>query len=146
MSCNQAIAFSKLDDSKCNVLFVYWYIQIGKDFFRSKQRGVRQKNLNLSMVKSIPVFKTPLGLQNQFAAIVEKVESIKSRYKQSLTDLETLYGALSQKAFKGELDLSRVPLPSENPVTDAQTYPLAHDENPGSNHEQLLMVAETKDD
>jgi len=54
----------------------------------------------------IPV--PPAALQNQFAAIVEKVESIKSHYHQSLTELENLYGALSQKAFKGELDLSRV--------------------------------------
>lgn len=57
----------------------------------------------------------PIDLQNQFAAIVEKVEGVKSRYQQSLTDLESLYGALSQKAFKGELDLSRVPLPTEGP-------------------------------
>ena len=55
----------------------------------------------------------PIDLQNQFAAIVEKVEGLKSRYQQSLTDLESLYGALSQKAFKGELDLSRVILPTE---------------------------------
>ena len=52
----------------------------------------------------------PSGMQDQFAIIVEKVESLKSRYRQSLTDLEMLYGALSQQAFKGELDLSRVPL------------------------------------
>nr|UKE85566.1 hypothetical protein KXZ65_11835 [Pectobacterium sp. PL152] len=52
-------------------------------------------------------------MQNQFATIVEKVESIKSRYQQSLTELEALYGALSQQAFKGELDLSRVPLPDQ---------------------------------
>jgi type I restriction enzyme S subunit len=55
--------------------------------------------------------KPPIELQDQFATIVEKVEALKSRYQQSLSDLESLYGALSQQAFKGELDLSRVPLP-----------------------------------
>src|SRR5690606_16150552 len=30
-----------------------------------------------------------------------------------LADLEALYGALSQKAFNGELDLSRVPMPTK---------------------------------
>lgn len=59
--------------------------------------------------------KPPKNLQNQFAAIVEKVEGLKSHYQQSLNDLESLYRALSQKAFKGELDLSRVPLPAERP-------------------------------
>ncbi len=43
--------------------------------------------------------------------MVEKIEALKTGYQQSLTDLENLYGALSQQAFKGELDLSRVPLP-----------------------------------
>ncbi|MCA9465670.1 MAG: hypothetical protein KC563_11335 [Nitrospira sp.] len=43
----------------------------------------------------------------------KKVEALKSRYQQNLTDLESLYGALSQKAFKGELDLSQVPLTVE---------------------------------
>ena len=55
--------------------------------------------------------RPPIDLQNQFAGIVEKVEGIKSHYQKSLTDLENLYGALSQQAFKGELDLSRLPLP-----------------------------------
>lgn len=50
----------------------------------------------------------PIELQDQFAAIVEKVEGIKARYQQSLAELENLYGVLSQRAFKGELDLSRV--------------------------------------
>lgn len=54
----------------------------------------------------------PMPLQIQFAAIVEKIEPLKSHYQQSLTDLEALYGALSQQAFKGELDLSRVALPA----------------------------------
>lgn len=60
----------------------------------------------------IPLPSIPL--QNQFATIFEKVEGLKSRYQQSLTDLGNLYGALSQKAFKGELDLSRVVLPAED--------------------------------
>lgn len=51
----------------------------------------------------------PIALQKQFTTIVEKVESIKSHSQQSLTELKNLYGALSHKAFKGELDLSRVP-------------------------------------
>jgi type I restriction enzyme S subunit len=67
-----------------------------------------------------------LELQIQFAAIVQKVAAIKSRYQQSLTDLESLYGALSHKAFKGELDLSRVPLPDIKPEeeTAVVTEPL----------------------
>jgi len=70
-------------------------------------------NINAKELQAIPILKPPAEFQNQFAAIVEKVEALKSRYQQSLADLETLYGALSQQAFKGELDLSRVPLPKD---------------------------------
>jgi len=80
-----------------------------------QNRGVRQANLSNSDIYNIHLSIPPIELQNQFAAIVEKVENLKSRYQQSLTDLESLYGALSQKAFKGELDLSRVVLPAEFP-------------------------------
>jgi hypothetical protein len=55
-----------------------------------------------------------ISLQNQFAAIVEKVSHIQTLYQQSLTDLQSLYGALSQQAFKGELDLKRIHLISDN--------------------------------
>ncbi|ACT09032.1 Restriction endonuclease S subunits-like protein [Dickeya chrysanthemi Ech1591] len=70
-------------------------------------------NISKTNLKSVRLPKPPLSLQNQFATIVEKVESIKSRYQQSLADLEVLYSSLSQRAFKGELDLSRVPLPDQ---------------------------------
>jgi type I restriction enzyme S subunit len=67
-----------------------------------------------SRIYPIRTIDVPFEKQTAFSAIVEKVEAIKSRYQQSLNDLEVLYGALSQKAFKGELDLSRVTLPAAN--------------------------------
>jgi type I restriction enzyme, S subunit len=36
---------------------------------------------------------------------VEKTETLKTQYQQSLQELENLYGSLSQKAFRGELTL-----------------------------------------
>lgn len=47
----------------------------------------------------------PIELQTPFAKIVEKTESLKTQYQQSLQELENLYGSLSQKAFKGELSI-----------------------------------------
>jgi len=92
-----------------------------RDVVRNLASGGHDSMLNISMKK----FKTlgipcpPIDLQSQFAVIVEKVEGIKTRYQQSLTDLEGLYGALSQQAFKGELDLSRVLLATKS-MEDAE--------------------------
>ena len=82
-----------------------------RQIIHSKATGTKVRHTSPTKLESIIVGYPPIDLQNRFAFIVEKVEGIKYRYQQSLTDLETLYGALSQKAFKGELDLSRVPLP-----------------------------------
>jgi type I restriction enzyme S subunit len=86
-------------------------------------------NISKANLKTVRLITPPIRLQNEFATIVGKVESIKSRYQQSLTDLEALYGALSQQAFKGELDLSRVALPAalmegESPVAAAMHAPI----------------------
>ncbi|WP_204139549.1 restriction endonuclease subunit S [Halomicronema sp. CCY15110] len=89
----------------------------------SKEVGGIQKHFNVGAMNRIPFPIPPIELQDEFATIVEKVESIKTSYQQSLTDLENLYGALSQKAFKGDLDLSRVPLPSEDTDTTATEPP-----------------------
>ena len=86
----------------------------GKSYFlRSAKQTTGIASINSTQLKSFPTVIPPINLQNRFAVIVEKVGSIKARYQQNLADLETLYGALSQQAFKGELDLSRIPLNSK---------------------------------
>ena len=80
----------------------------GKKLVSSKEVGGIQKHFNIGAINKIAFPIPPLALQNQFAAIVEKVEALKAKYQQSLDELENLYGSLSQRAFKGELDLSGV--------------------------------------
>lgn len=85
-------------------------------------QGANIQNINQKTLSSLPIPIPDEGLQSQFAAIVENIETLKSRYQQSLVDLESLYGTLSQQAFKGELDLSRVSmpnLPTENVISAA---------------------------
>ena len=79
-----------------------------RQIIHSKATGTKVRHTSPTKLESIVVGYPPIDLQNQFAAIVRKVETLKARYQQSLADLESLYGALSQKAFKSELDLSRV--------------------------------------
>ncbi|MBD2429541.1 restriction endonuclease subunit S [Phormidium sp. FACHB-1136] len=110
---NQACA--AILPSTHNQVFIYEQLKLLYRSIRALGRGGNQENLNLALVKNISLLLPPIELQNQFSTIVEKVECIKTRYQASLADLENLYGALSQKAFKGELDLSRVPLPPTSP-------------------------------
>ncbi|OPD37225.1 restriction endonuclease subunit S [Clostridium botulinum] len=102
-SCNQAIAYAKLDENLVNTIYVYYCIQIGKDFYKSQQRGVRQKNLNLSMVKELEILMPELKLQNQFADFVNQGNTLKFQMEKSLKELEDNFNSLMQRAFKGEL-------------------------------------------
>jgi len=79
----------------------------GMALVSSLEVGGIQKHFNVGALNKIPFPLPPVAMQIQFADIVEKVEATKLRYQQSQVDLEALYGVLSQRAFKGELDLSR---------------------------------------
>ncbi|MBE8723424.1 restriction endonuclease subunit S [Flavobacterium hungaricum] len=88
-----------------------------KFFFKSEyllrqlsklSRGGTMDIINVGIVKEIKISIPPIKLQNKFAAIAEKAEKVKQQYKPSLKELENLFGSLSQKAFKGELDLSKL--------------------------------------
>lgn len=70
-------------------------------------------HMNTGVLDSLEFPYPSIELQDQYGEIASKVESVKSRYQQSLAELEILYCALSQQAFKGDLDLSRVPIPEK---------------------------------
>lgn len=100
-------------NASVNPLFLHILFMISRKYIQSHASKGMKKILSKGDFEKILMIKPPVELQNQFGSIVEKVIDIKSNYQNSLTDLEDLFGSLSQKAFKGELDLSRVPLPTE---------------------------------
>ena len=96
---------------EANPWYIWGYLnsKAGKlRLFNLCRNIVGMANINAQELQDIPILKPPIDLQNQFAAIVAKVEALRGWYTQSLTNMESLYGTLSKKAFKGELDLSRV--------------------------------------
>lgn len=129
--CGTGSMFVRITSKYSPILLQFMIFRTSlKSFLESQAKGVTMKNLNSSILENIEVINPPIDLQKQFSGVVKKVEGIRSRYKQSLTDLETLYGALSQKAFKGELDLSRVPLPSDNTEATAEENPETNEPKP----------------
>lgn len=105
--------FNKItpDKTKVNPTFLEFIINNNfvQNQFKKQITNTVRTFLSLTKIKKVKIPFPPLPLQNKFSQIVEKVESIKSKYEVSLTELENLYGSLSQRAFRGELDLSRVP-------------------------------------
>jgi type I restriction enzyme S subunit len=120
VSFNQQInAIQPGDD--VNPLYLYGLFKLSRAYIQSHASKGMKKILTKGDFEKITMIKPPIYTQNRFSVIVEKIEDVKLLYRTSLSDLEALYGVLSQQAFKGELDLSRVtlpdlPIPGDNPV------------------------------
>ena len=82
--------------------------------FSSMIKGVAQSGLNLSDIRRINIILPPTDIQTSFEKIALKIQNLSLKYRNSLSDLESLYRAFSQQAFKGELDLSRMQLLAEH--------------------------------
>lgn len=90
-----------------NNLFLMYSLSFQKNLMYKKATSTTVPYMNKTTCNSIPVVKPPIELQTQFAQIVEKTEALKTQYQQSLQELENLFGSLSQKAFRGELEIKK---------------------------------------
>lgn len=102
-SCNQAIAFAKINERIASTEFVYYSIQIMREYLLNQQRGVRQKNFNLTMIKNIEVILPPLELQNEFSNRLKDIINFEVMLNNSLYYYNNLFNNLLHKAFNGEL-------------------------------------------
>ena len=60
-------------------------------------------NINAKEFQAIAIPKPPIELQEKFAEIVDGIEGQKARLQAHLTELDTLFASLQQRAFNGEL-------------------------------------------
>lgn len=108
---NQALLKIVLDQKiMSNHFFVFLFTHNSfKNKFFGEVRGSGVPNFPpIVEFKKFDFIYPPLDLQNKFVTIVKKVEALKIEYQASLTELENMYGVLSQKAFKGELNLKKL--------------------------------------
>lgn len=98
-STNQNIAFIKVSDNKeYNSYFVFYHMMSLYEEFMNIGNG-DFKMANLSFVRSLPIIKPPLPLQQTFASRIEAIEEEKQKIQSSLKDLETLLASRMQYWF-----------------------------------------------
>ena len=83
--------------------WLYSYIEISKEHYLRQRRGVRQRNLNLGMIKEFELPLPPVIEQRKFKVIAEKVIDAKKMQEEALLNSKSFFNSLSQKAFAGEL-------------------------------------------
>ncbi|EPS3381284.1 restriction endonuclease subunit S [Vibrio parahaemolyticus] len=137
------LAAITLNKKIANPIFVSYSIHSSPyiwNQFRSKNRGAIMSGLNLGLIKETKLRLPPIESQHEFASIHEKVEQVKRSYQRSLNDLESLYGALSQKVFKGDLDLSQVPLQALEQSTAEVATALPGQEEQSSDEDDNIVI------
>jgi type I restriction enzyme S subunit len=66
-------------------------------------RGVRQANISNEDILSTKIPIPLISKQQKFSDLVEKIESLRAKQRESEKELENLFQSLMQRAFKGEL-------------------------------------------
>jgi type I restriction enzyme S subunit len=104
---NQAIS-GVLPNENIDLQFILNSINSIKPEILSLRRGVRQKNLNLTKIKNIPIYLPPIKEQEK---IVQKLDvlaletkKLEAIYAQKIADLEEMKKSVLQKAFSGQLN------------------------------------------
>src|SRR3989344_79434 len=94
-----------LDKGKMNPMF-FKFLFLSNAILReleNNSHGGTMNIVNVGIIKRIDFPLPPIQLQNQFAKHVQKIEKIKQHQQKSEQEINTLFDALMQKAFKGEL-------------------------------------------
>ena len=95
------IAYLKPDKDKINSRFLHAVIlsDVVKRQIDSKVKGIAQKTLNLSEIKSLQIPLPPLNLQKQFADFVSLTDKSKLAAQKSIEVLQTMKASLMQEYF-----------------------------------------------
>ncbi|MEM2131558.1 MAG: restriction endonuclease subunit S, partial [Candidatus Woesearchaeota archaeon] len=102
---NQRVGRFKINKKLINSFYLLFYCYT--DTFKKEIEKLcstsLQPNVSSFQVNEIKIPLPPLHLQQKFASIVNEVESIKEKQKQSKENIDSLFNSLMQKAFRGEL-------------------------------------------
>ncbi len=90
-------------NNSVNEYFLYYLILNTKKYIQNSSTQSMKGMISKSVFESIRYICPPLPPQLKFSKIVEKVEKLKEYQKESKTQIDDLFNALMQKAFKGEL-------------------------------------------
>nr|WP_231846514.1 restriction endonuclease subunit S [Rhodopirellula baltica] len=92
-------------------------------FFRGERRIVGQPTLNIKQIKETPILLPPHKLCDQFVKFYRLTVDGHSDKQKSTTLVEALFAAIQQRAFRGELDLSRLQIDPHFDLTTKAPLP-----------------------
>lgn len=97
--CNQGFK-NIICGETVNPIYLYHLLMYNINYMKSLGKGATFKEISKKIVEDIKIPVPPLELQEKFAAIVEQIESEKSKIKSAIAETQTLFNALMAEYFE----------------------------------------------
>lgn len=97
--CNQGFK-NIICGETVNPIYLYHLLMYNINYMKSLGKGATFKEISKKIVEDIKIPVPPLELQEKFAAIVEQIESEKSKIKSTIAETQTLFNALMAEYFE----------------------------------------------
>ncbi|MFA0034436.1 restriction endonuclease subunit S [Vibrio sp. 10N.261.49.A12] len=93
------------DENKISVKFLeaLWANNSFQKYIKAFAKGAGQPYYNLTTIKGFEIITPPLVVQEQYVSVLNRVEVSNIGMMEARQELDTMFNALSQKAFSGEL-------------------------------------------
>ena len=123
-ACNQACAAIVAKDEKVLNGFLYHFLTWRYEAIRSLAHGGQQQNLNLEIVRDLPLAYAPLkGEQQEIVAILDAIDRKIDLHRKKRVTLEELFKTLLHKLMTGEIRVGDLDLSALDPPRMALAAP-----------------------
>lgn len=99
---NQAIVGIQIRNKLFNQEFLYYFLTSTKTKIVELGRGVAQNNINMKILKDMPIPLLPIKQQCKIAAILHKIDDLIDKRRQQLALLDTLVKSRFVEMFENE--------------------------------------------
>ena len=110
-ACNQACAAISPHGDVVNVKYLYHFLSFRYEGIRRLAHGGQQQNLNLNIVRALPVsYPVDKNEQDEIAAILDAIDRKINLHRRKRTVLDDLFKALLHKLMTGEIRVTDLDL------------------------------------
>lgn len=110
-ACNQACAAITPSDDAVLPSYLYHFLTWRYDAIRSLAHGGQQQNLNLEIVRDLPLaYPQPKDEQNEIAAILDAIDRKVALHREKSAVLDGLFQSLLHKLMRGEIRVADIDL------------------------------------
>jgi len=102
-SSNQSVCGIIPNHVKISSIYLHFNLKFRYQELRNITGDNDRSGLNLTILRGLSISLPPIELQQKFASIVEEVEKLKEKQKQSKEELNVMFDSLMKQAFNGEL-------------------------------------------